>query len=1612
MTTRMIGRFSLLIFASAMSWWGTGCSPDMFSSDDRDHKVREVPSYRKVQQTCSGLEMAGAQMGAKEFRGLLACLNGGGNLKELVQMLDKLSDAELAPLVDILNVNLLSNPSTLFDLEKTIAHLEEASALDPFFEQAARLLDKPAMTSSLMQVLEAGYRNDADGFHWLMGRLGQWIQSGKNIEQAMDVGIVLTQTPAYSDLQSRLKCPAGPGRCAEDLDRILRSALNYVGANGEAGEKLLTQFAYDQNFGSMLTETMGRTQEEVRQKAWNLTSLMGFLGNQKTPSGDSLFYAMSRLFFELHGKDLACMRQSVRIQDADMLVLRELMDYNASQPADFLGRFMPLTLLTLSGFCDLGEKTVGYPAMVSLAQQPDHLKTLFDLLVKTDGYADDQGKNSYLLKILIDILAQPGLADLAPAVEAVSQRGAWSGALLMAALPTADGEVELKNQLRFFLEQENGRSVIRQLNKILTVASGPIDTNSGKAEGWKRWLKWIGLSPGGGFPPLYKLAWEAADWTNEPPILAPVLSSVRGAYYINDVHPLHGVALGLLKNSRVHDGAFQTLFKMASLPEFPEAMKMLARQSRNGELKTLVKNMTELFHKFAQQGARDLPKRPAAPAIQVGLRHQLSPQDLENQQAEQLLARATSRPEEGPSCGACEDLDFSLSMDQFWLADRYSAQLNRFSSCMSPESQLASNAGSIEIRKKMASAMNWLRSQPLNGVSSWLPGVGDTKANLLSHFDLMVDTMRLFGAPSVVSAGGGTERDRAALGFLTTVLKEKTTPAPAGEKNEISRLLTATRFWIEHRIMGAALDLLGPLYRQKKQQLQNLMNFAASELSGSLSRGDSFPALSLYLNEARKGMDRGVSIPSQESLSRFNYTRSVRDDASEIEITSWLLDTYKLECIQETGIPGQGRNNIHLAAKIREYDESYTAWERERYSWGFNELKAKTDELVKIFTRSEKAHAGDGGSAAAHLLGVIRDYSAGVAGGVGKYSVQYFADWFHDRSVDSYKIFYFYPGERKARLRIVSSMDMMEMVLLNADFKVEARNAFAQSVLNLLADRNFGIKFIQDIGMSWGDEPQDQWPEEVKRYYLGRHSPTLKETFDDIIGTIEKFELLLYPDIKGSSNPYDGLTKCKQIGNERGRTMSGSLGSFLSRLAMTEEEIADVQRRFFNLNQILKVLAWNLPKNNWCSHQDAAKYDCAGKEYLADGLKVLRQFFFHAYAANEIRGGIGPFDPRYKVSDEQNTLNTMTKLVRMGGLHQVSRQVSLFSERKSLGHKDENFRPTQSYYDFVNTLVQAVSLKNSKGKYYVDEIMHKLLSEAETAGPEGLDGSFLWQLISRVYARLEEDNSLKVRHELKSALVYGLQVAGVGPSGLNIGPEVLNVAADVIDQNLDLLKNRPDRLDWFLHSPKLVGALEALYQSPRTRTPWVFYEQVQNPVELEKLKNNYGYECDANKLTCWKDATKVRNQVGQMVKRAADAQIHRDALELVKVLQIQPALPVWNELLTQWEALDQARDANGERYAGLKMSEILGSAMIFMGTGPEAQGSPAWDASARVREQLKLLMSDSGYADLWLHLAAYAPQDMNRELVEMLYTAIQTHQAEEFIGFLNRALQKTVVDAR
>jgi hypothetical protein len=382
---------------------------------------------------------------------------------------------------------------------------------------------------------------------------------------------------------------------------------------------------------------------------------------------------------------------------------------------------------------------------------------------------------------------------------------------------------------------------------------------------------------------------------------------------------------------------------------------------------------------------------------------------------------------------------------------------------------------------------------------------------------------------------------------------------------------------------GSALlvDLLAPL---SDRTFSNALSQVISKIvDGS---GESFERLERLAGRLLRNGSVGEALAAFEEAALADSASSAFEDREEFDLAAFGPVLGRYECIQDEG--ARRRRAEDLAD---DYRHGVVNWRLDSYSMRpprhWSDERLREDLLPLIQKLSSPAH-GPLIEGLTRFMSRFRDPSR----------LSELKDWLAVRVNDWRVIPYFHPDEQQPRARMVNSLDLLELLVINSDF-------------NFVLPENYALKFLTSVALAWGDEPRDSWPALVRSMYPhGKRPPTLREAYSEILETLELSEKWI---------GYPRLPDCRG-----GFSRTGVLPHWL-------------KARVFNMRQSVVVISEALP---------------GAPGSRSGGLKLLRELLFDMYQST-------PEDHRGTSEGWSNNLSAGVQMAKLGAFRQIGRGARL-----------------------------------------------------------------------------------------------------------------------------------------------------------------------------------------------------------------------------------------------------------------------------------------------------------------------------------------------------------------
>ena len=424
--------------------------------------------------------------------------------------------------------------------------------------------------------------------------------------------------------------------------------------------------------------------------------------------------------------------------------------------------------------------------------------------------------------------------------------------------------------------------------------------------------------------------------------------------------------------------------------------------------------MLTLFHKFSLQGYTDIHD-VVEPSFVFKGRHDLASADLGVFQiaAEPAIAHAS-----------CRELDLTVSLgDYSSLNSRFSGQLDHFIRCLNSDGPRHDD---------VEATIQFLQE---DRTEHWGKNYLHFTIDMFHKLDLTTEQLGYMGRSFIEQVD--SKRFFKMLDSVPLLVS-----GIPGEVREVIR---------------PAFDLLRPIFHYTiRPSLTRLESYA-----GRVLRRVDFPLILGYVDRI---MDRKPELAEPSEAA----SRPAHEWA---RIKQWVGIK---ECLSLPPNPTQQLVNRYKDVRALQiagdFDHAITTSDlvngQQRRSWGFEEFRAFLDPvLTKMIDDTQGVRPGAQIDA---LLNTLRYFTLPEGKAPNRYQHYTRTELLRflvDRSEGRDPITYFFDGDFKRRVRWVTMMDRLEMVLTNADFW----SPYPFEGNGLTNKRNFSMHFMGRLAESWGD---------------------------------------------------------------------------------------------------------------------------------------------------------------------------------------------------------------------------------------------------------------------------------------------------------------------------------------------------------------------------------------------------------------------------------------------------------------------------------------------------------------------------------------------------------------
>jgi len=1305
----------------------------MFFGSGKDQSINQMQVYRKNNVACSEMDLSTSTLDSPTFRSLIKCLNANGAIDPIDRMINGpngLSDRDLLPLVKATNQYFLGNHHRIYEFDQTYQSLDSNGSLNKLLSQLGLILENDEFITGTVALLKDGYWSPSNQDILKTLQLLSEKLTPENTSASLDLALNLANSRAFAGLIGKIRSTSLSRNdrfenWVQQLFKYLKSPHTYTCDNSPTPIKgPWIQAIQNDDLFTITDRLFGTEEEQIKTQVpkWAAT-LREILQPDPTHPGHVILDNLSAAFHDLNG-EIRCMKSSEVIPNGAMHLFRELHELGPGvTPTQYFLRDLPLTLASLKPFCEVPDSLASYyPSLTELARS-GAMEAVSESLMEfykieapwqgCNGGDSPQGTYHPLAQGLVNLLGdnQNSFHLLVPLLVEITESENWGDLLLLLTLNKGQNLQQMKDTLKYAvrpLPQLNGKSISDIFVEALTTKDH---------QSLFRWL----------------LSIKTFIHSNDT-ILVPTLKNLRGAFFVNNVHPVLDLTREILADAPKNSDLYRTLFALTDKEDFSKSIQLVSAMAKDGRLKNLMDSVVRLFHKFAEEqsdGARIVVAH--SPRLAIETRHNLSSADLTHfyfdHSPEQRIIQD------------CDQINLGFSLDQT-SDSRFGEQLQAILDCQNGKGP----------KNDLTTTIEFLKNSTTESGQSYL----DFQIGLVKQFDFTAWDLRYLMDSWTQSFDDG----------------------------RFNRLLNAAALWIHGApplspVLKSLLDLTNSLMETVRVDIQELETYFAKVTDSETAPSLLATADDLFSREF---------APTPGAGARPQLIDQVFDDKFRQRLAKWV--DYK-EC---TGLPADSKDRTTQIQKrvsdlILEAKNNLTSWDlvdqtpqkpgHPRQSWTLDGPQGLTTWLKPVLQKiSDKNQSSKDKWVLDSLLNFLQYFSLTDTPDLNAkvkahYPPQTLLKWLHDRATDYRPITYYYPGEDKPRIKIVNTLDMLELVLLNVDFDAPMMDANFDVYY-----KNMGYDFLDEIGKAWGDiKDRSQWPKEIQDEFPDpAHPPrTLAAAVADIKNRpydpkkdagFDNLHRLVY-ELVGLPT----LPPChKDIPGEDVdlQAPAGMANGFLP-----DDLLHDFQKRIYNILQNISALDVNTPGSG------------VG---FNGGLEVLRDLFYEIIYST-------PKESRGPSAGDKNNFSVIMKFIRVGTFRQLGR---------ILGNLDPN-DPALNH--FFTTLIHA-----SKTPHLRDAAIALLANDPNQ--------ELIWKVLQQIFDIVDhgtpEDLATLKRLGFYSLSSMSQLEPWPRPSTASADPDLLDLillrAFEVLQTYTPFLKTQTPLLKDALTSKRASEILQATYE--------------------------------------------------------------------------------------------------------------------------------------------------------------------------------------------------------
>lgn len=639
--------------------------------------------------------------------------------------------------------------------------------------------------------------------------------------------------------------------------------------------------------------------------------------------------------------------------------------------------------------------------------------------------------------------------------------------------------------------------------------------------------------------------------------LLSFLEAYQQVISVNALYPLLDLAKSLVSYSHEHD-LWKNHKEVIERDEFFAWMQFLSRSSRNGELKNLIRSFFVVFGTASERVSDSFQvaaQTPGVSAVSMPRLHQLDHSQIKPYR-------------DGPqwifSPSVCDRVRFDVPWDNF-SHFLFPSQLENTLACLERGTEFAQLTHGIRFlyQEKDASGKSLLARQ-VDLVKGWFSAFQKTE------WKSMLES-------AVEGFDSGTLLPR-----LKAFFQWGRPDSRWQEESAVAPLVEWSSFLSQNKLeIQNFLRVFSPWFSEEKE-FPNVIRLLKQIRDDAEVNRDLLPMipsspLSIPSSRMRRWVQNHECVSPSQARKR---EREIREDY--------------FGALTQTSLPDGERRSRWTESEF--LDKLTPVLDRISDRGASAPRKSLQQSIYRIFRLfSRKSHEAP----TAHR----------------PFRPEELSKWLVQMANENRMVSLFDHGRKGARVRVVSSLDRLALLLVNGNFTVP-----------LFLPDNLAFRFMEKIAYAWGDSPKELWPEGIRKKFQNRSPLTLREAVSEIEEEVRDFKRKV---------GFPRLNKCAQI-RDRDNSEDGvrprAGGLRLGRWVAGRKQ----KERIYNAIQVLPVLRENLPRSGQSS---------------VSGMEILRNLFFEIDTST-------PKAHRHASSGTKNHFHLFTSAIDLGLLRQLTRQMN------------------------------------------------------------------------------------------------------------------------------------------------------------------------------------------------------------------------------------------------------------------------------------------------------------------------------------------------------------------